>query len=202
VEGYVFDTVSREYVLMGTHTISESTPVQLTPLVEGQYRFLEVNLPQGIEPLENPIDVTITDPAAVVEITFTNQVRFGCTLGYWKNHVDAWPAGYSPDDTLSTAGFVYASLDSELLKDALKFKGGKGLDGGARILLRQSVAALLNEAAFGADYPPYGTTGDLIAAVNGALASTDRETMTMLAEELDLSNNGYCPDLQAGDDTT
>ena len=195
VEVSLFDANLGLYVLLSTVTISETTPAQLT-LDVGEYQFTEVNLPQGFTPSVNPILLSITDPAAVETVTFTNVVRFGCTLGFWKNHEEAWPAAYDPaTSTIAGAGFVYPDLDTTLLMDALKFKGGKGLEGGAKILLRQSVAALFNEAAFGQDYV---SIGDLVADVNAALASGDRTAMTTVAEELDVNNNGFCPGVVSG----
>jgi len=66
-------------------------------------------------------------------------------------------------------------LDNTTLLQALNFKGGSGTKGAAQNLLRAAVAALLNSAHPGVDYPR--TTGEVIAAVNAALASNDRSVM-------------------------
>ncbi|HSF43302.1 MAG TPA: hypothetical protein VLT87_26115, partial [Thermoanaerobaculia bacterium] len=66
-----------------------------------------------------------------------------------------------------------------------------GTLGAAKILLRAAVAALLNAAHSGVDYPR--TTAEIIADVNAALASNNRNTMLELASELDDDNNGGCP---------
>ncbi len=64
-----------------------------------------------------------------------------CSLGYWKNHTDVWPAPYTPD-TKYLDVFNQSTLDPNLtLLDALELKGG-----GENALARQSVAALLDAA--------------------------------------------------------
>jgi hypothetical protein len=82
-------------------------------------------------------------------------------------------------------------LDNATLRQALSFKGGRGTTGAARILFRAAVAALLDSAHPGIDYPR--STADVIADVNAALASLDRNTMLDLAAELDADNNLGCP---------
>ncbi|HOB17446.1 MAG TPA: hypothetical protein PKK74_01940 [Candidatus Methanoculleus thermohydrogenotrophicum] len=73
--------------------------------------------------------------------------------------------------------------------DALNFGGGKGLEGAERILLKQAVAAVLNEAEFGERYQGF----DIAGQVNGAISSENRATMIALAEQLDTWNNaGEC----------
>lgn len=117
----------------------------------------------------------------------------GCTLGYWKNHLDEWAnTSYMTDDLLKDVFVIPGGLingDPTLL-DALKFKGGPKETGGARILLRQAVAALLN-----ATDPNVGYSLNelqIIQMVNDALASDDRATMIALAEQLDAYNNLNC----------
>jgi hypothetical protein len=118
----------------------------------------------------------------------------GCTPGFWKQdqHFDSW-TGFSPSDTLESVFDVPDSLglDSTTLLQALNFGGGPGVQGGAEILLRAGVAALLNAASPDVDYPL--TTAEVITAVNAALASGDRDTMLDLAAELDANNNLACP---------
>lgn len=91
----------------------------------------------------------------------TNQ---GLTPGYWKNHTENWPdyaqrgeyPNYGDPYTLDEIFFAcdisalpnvdIAALGEDTLLDALNYKGGKGDDGGARILLRAAAAAYLNIA--------------------------------------------------------
>jgi len=82
-------------------------------------------------------------------------------------------------------------LDNVTLLKALSFKGDTTLTGAARLLLKAGVAALLNSASPGVDYPL--TTAEVIAQVNAALASGDRSTIIALAEQLDAYNNYGCP---------
>ncbi len=101
--------------------------------------------------------------------------------------------GYAQNQTLESVFDVpdTLGLDNNTLLDALNYGGGSGVTGGARILLRAAVAALLNAAHPDIDYPR--TTAEIIADVNAALASGSRSTMLELASELDADNNLGCP---------
>ncbi|MFP5286084.1 MAG: hypothetical protein ACLGI9_10140 [Thermoanaerobaculia bacterium] len=118
----------------------------------------------------------------------------GCTPGYWKNHTESWAGtGYSPDQTTGSVfsgASAFPSLASQSLLQSLQGGGGSGTLGAARILLRAAVAALLNAAHDGVDYPR--TTAEILADVNAALTSNDRNTMLALASELDSDNNLGC----------
>jgi hypothetical protein len=118
----------------------------------------------------------------------------GCTPGFWKQdqHFGSW-VGFTQEQTLESVFTVPDSLgmDNVTLVAALDGGGGPGVTGAASILLRAGVAALLNSASPGVDYPL--TTTEVINAVNAALASGDRETMLELAGELDEANNLGCP---------
>ena len=120
----------------------------------------------------------------------------GCTPGYWKQtqHLDSWLAtGFSPNQTLESVFDVpnQFGLDNKTLRQALSFKGSTTNTGAAQILLRAAVSALLNSAHPDIDYPR--TTAEVIAQVNAALASNNRNTMLSLAAELDADNNLSCP---------
>jgi hypothetical protein len=117
----------------------------------------------------------------------------GCTPGYWKNHTDSWQ-GYAPGQTVGSAfgaASAYPSIASQTLLQALQGGGGGGTLGAAKILVRAGTAALLNSAHTGVDGA--STTAEVIAAVNGALASGDRDTMLGVASGLDADNNLGCP---------
>lgn len=130
----------------------------------------------------------------------------GCTLGYWKTHSslapgnqdDAWiPTGYTVSTLLSSVFAMPAALNDlngdgspDNLYDALNYGGGGGVAGGARVLLKQAVAALLNSSHPGVEYGM--TKADVIAEVNAALASGSRNAMIALGEELDTLNNAGC----------
>jgi hypothetical protein len=134
---------------------------------------------------------TATASATLIAATncITNE---GCTPGYWKNHTEAW-TGYSPSQTLESVFDVPNNLnmDDITLLAALDGDGGSGVKGAAEILLRAAVAALLNSTHSVVDYPR--TTAAIIADVNTALASNNRNIMLQLAKELDDDNNLGCP---------
>ncbi|WP_242104528.1 hypothetical protein [Lysobacter sp. M2-1] len=115
----------------------------------------------------------------------------GCTLGYWKvrQHHDSWPAPYYPGSNLQVAFGADAFNDSFL--NALNYKGGPGIAGAKRILLKQAVAALLGATSPDVDYPI--TTATVTSQVAAALASNDREIMLSLSTTLDAYNNQGCP---------
>ena len=77
----------------------------------------------------------------------------------------------------------------DTLLDALNYAGGPGKLGGARNLLRQTVAALLNAASSEVNY--LLSVADVTSQVNFAL-SRDRDAMLVLAERLDRLNNAGC----------
>ena len=118
----------------------------------------------------------------------------GCTPGYWKNHTESWAGtGYSPDQTTGSVfsgASAFPALASQSLLQSLQGGGGPGTLGAAKILLRAAVAALLNAAHDGVDYPR--TTAEILADVNAALTSNNRNTMLALASELDSDNNLGC----------
>ncbi|MDP8910956.1 MAG: hypothetical protein M3M94_02680 [Actinomycetota bacterium] len=121
----------------------------------------------------------------------------GCTPGYWKNHTSNWQE-YRPSSRLGYNFAIPARLagfrDDTFLQ-ALKYKGGSGVNGAARILFRSAVAAYLNAAHEGVGYPyrRFREPGNLQRQVNRALASLDRQTMLALAKKLDQANNLGCP---------
>ncbi len=120
----------------------------------------------------------------------------GCTLGFWKNHVSIppWTPPYTPSTTVVSvfSGAAPFVPSTDTLLTALSYQGGPALADAARLLLKQSVAALLNAADPSLNYPL--TPSQVISSVNSALASGDRDTIIALAEQLDLLNNLGCPD--------
>jgi len=125
--------------------------------------------------------------------TPTPKIGQGCTPGFWKNHTSIWPSPYSPSQTVGSVFTVpsgLSSLGSATLLQALGFGGGTGVEGAARTLLRDAVAALLNSAAL-SSYPV--TSSDVIAMTNAALASGSRSTILSQATSFNASNNLGCP---------
>jgi hypothetical protein len=127
---------------------------------------------------------------------------YGRTPGFWKNHPEAWFSGYTPSANIQSVFTIPSALltgsnldlDKNGVKDTLiaglGYKGGSTLAGAAQILLRASVAALLNEAYYGAGYPGANSVSALIARVNSVLASQNRSSYLALAAEYDKWNNG------------
>ncbi|HEX6179535.1 MAG TPA: hypothetical protein VF057_14320, partial [Thermoanaerobaculia bacterium] len=154
----------------------------------GQYSNLgtATGTPAGGSP------VTATDPSHYNGVTVGDQ---GCTPGYWKNHTDSWPpTGYSPSQTVTTVFAqvaLYPSLSVASLLDSLSFAGGPDVEGAAEILLRAATAALLNASHPGVSYPRIPSS--VIADVNNALTSQNRDVMLALAAALDADNNLGCP---------
>jgi hypothetical protein len=116
----------------------------------------------------------------------------GCSQGYWKNHERKWPSPYTPSTKLKSV-FAFSGPVSQhtTLEQALDFGGGSGILGAQKNLFRQAVAALLNAQHPDVEYAL--TASEVVAMVNAALASNDRETMLELAEKLDRYNNKGCP---------
>jgi len=127
---------------------------------------------------------------------------YGRSPGYWKNHPAAWLNGYTPTMNIQSVFTIPSALlsgsnldlDKNGIKDTLMaglgYKGGSTLAGAAQILLRASVAALLNEAYYGAQFPAESSVSALIARVNSVLATQNRSNYLALATEYDKWNNG------------
>jgi hypothetical protein len=118
----------------------------------------------------------------------------GCTPGFWKNHPEAWPAtGFTTSQLLSSV-FAPAGLNglgSKTLLQALDFGGGNTLTEKKQNLLRIGVAAVLSAAHPGVNFPM--TTAEVIAAINAALASNNKDTIEALKNDLDELLNAGCP---------
>jgi hypothetical protein len=116
----------------------------------------------------------------------------GCSHGFWKNHVSAWPATYDTTDALSQYfnGLATYGLAGDTLAEALDYGGGPAVVDKIRILLRNAVASLLN-AASGMSYPL--SVQDVKNQVNAAIASGDPAAIVALEQQLDLYNNLGCP---------
>ncbi len=124
----------------------------------------------------------------------------GCTPGYWKNHTDNWQEA-APTDLLASkySSVADSSIADVTMLEALRLKGGSGVEGAERILARAATAAWLNSAHEGVGYPwrrnRPGLDGRpaLVPTVNAAYDSDDRDTMLDLASRLDRDNNLGCP---------
>lgn len=157
--------------------------------VAGQYS----NVGTAVGTPADAANVTASDPSHYFGQAAGTQ---GCSHGYWKNHTDSWPpTGYSTGQSVQSVFSAASSYPSYIrnatLLDALSFGGGPDVDGAAQILLIQAVGAVLNAAHPGVAYPL--TAGQVVADVNNALASGNRDTMLVLAAALDADNNLGCP---------
>ena len=118
-----------------------------------------------------------------------------CGQGFWKNHEEAWvPTGYAPDDLVGGVFTIPAGLsdlDDDTLEEALGYPGGSGAMGGARLLLRTAVTALLNAGHPDVHYTL--TIAEIIDAVNPALASMDKQVMQDARHAIDNHNDCGCP---------
>jgi hypothetical protein len=141
------------------------------------------------------------NPAAIggVQVVIPPSETTGCSAGFWGNNglrQELWPSPYLPGHAVSSV-FSGATgyLGSASLLDAVTGykdapKRRSTLEGAMEILLRQAVAALLNEARSSASFPAT-SVGDLQDEVNAALASGNRQTILALAGKLEAWNNNF-----------
>ena len=126
---------------------------------------------------------------------------FGRTPGFWKNKPETWPTPYTPSNQIQSIFAIPGALlnsgnldldrngSRDTLMSGLNYRGGSGLSGGAQILMRAAIAALLNETYYGADFPFASSPADLIAKVNVVLATQSRSEYVSYASLLDYWNN-------------
>ena len=129
-----------------------------------------------------PLLVGIVLLAALAFIGVASACEYGCTPGYWKNHPKAWPVEFVPAHPVDLNN---DGLDDTAM-DMLRYKGGSGIEGAQRILLRAYVASYLNRGVW-SDFPNED------AVVIEAIHSGDRAFMLNVASDLDGFNNGVCP---------
>ena len=137
--------------------------------------------------------VSSPSPIETPKATTTPKVGAGCTPGFWKNHTSLWPSPYTPSTTVGSVfsgASAFPALASATLSQALDFGGGSGVEGAARTLLREAVAALLNAAAV-SGYP--FTTTQVIDQTNAALGSNNRSTILTQASAFGAANSLGCP---------
>lgn len=103
------------------------------------------------------------DSDAITRVEFGNvytcPALAGCTPGYWRNHLEDWPAtGYAPADIFNTVFGVGYFASDYTLGEAIN-QGGGGLN----VLARHGTAALLSAAHPEVNYP--FTVAEVIAKV-------------------------------------
>jgi hypothetical protein len=130
-----------------------------------------------------------------------------CSPGFWSQNgvrTGAYPAGYAPEHMVSSVfpeagGYLGEATLLQALEGYPQNRVRRDqLNGAKEILLRQAVAAVLNEAKFGAAYPAENVAS-IQAAVAAALASGDRAAILALAEKYDLWNNNLKMDPATGE---
>jgi hypothetical protein len=171
---------------------------------QGEYRD-EVEVP--VECIDGTVSNTVIvtgyceDETLVDEIEVTAECTCGgeegCTPGFWKNHPACWCEAYTPDMLVSEVWTAlqdpaYDSFDGDTLMDALKYGGGRGLEGSVRNMLRHATAALLNACNDNVDYP---VGVDLIIELgDAALATEDIDVIQELHSVVAGFNEDYpCP---------
>ena len=145
-----------------------------------------------LDPGEECDDGNNTDGDGCSSECQDEEIGEGCTPGFWKNHHEHWQ-DFTPTQLVGsvfTGCSVFPTLADDSLDTALRYSGGSGVLGAARIMLRACTAALLNEAH---DVVDYGVDG-VIGLCSAACATEDRNTMLGLGGLLDDANNdGSCP---------
>lgn len=147
------------------------------------YLFYRSKIPTELIILSPFMTLVIVMSAVIYKIKILSKKR---TPGFWKNNQDQWNY-YSPTQTIKEVFKLpteMASLNVPLL-DAISFKGGEGTEGMAQNLLRNAVAAVLNDAHPEIQYP----IPDVIDQVNSALASLNPDAMETLKNTLNEANN-------------
>ena len=119
----------------------------------------------------------------------------GCSVEFWRTHPVSWrETGLTPDQTVESVfadAALYPDTAAMTLMQALGPHVGAAPQRAARALFRQGVAAALNAAHPGVDYP---MTYDKVAElVNAALASGDATKMEVLTKALAVANSLRCP---------
>jgi len=142
-----------------------------------------------------------SDPEDTPSITKSDDIvcpceEEGCTPGFWKNHPDCWCAEYQPETLIKDVWVIPDELLEKLgenttLMMAMKYGGGKGVKGAAKILLRAATASLQN--ACNGDVSFALSVEEVITGGNAALATMDRKQILKLASTLDDLNNSGCP---------
>jgi hypothetical protein len=75
--------------------------------------------------------------------------------------------------------------------NALRYHGGSGAEGAAKLLLRDAIVAVLNASHPDVNFPL--SESEIVNMVNGALASMDRMTMMNTRQMIDQHNTQGCP---------
>ncbi len=145
VGGVTVDLFDGDGNLVDSQVSAQDGSYSFSDLAEGSYRVqvADLTLPSGVRPVFD-VDGTTTQHRAVVQLDSGENrsgVDFGyggCapgtgTLGYWKNHPDAWP-----EEQITVGGVTYGK-DEAIAILRTPSRGDKTYD-----LFKQLVAAQLN----------------------------------------------------------
>jgi hypothetical protein len=106
---------------------------------------------------------------------------------FWKLNLDAWPAGYAPNQTVGSIfakASLYPQTAGKTLLKALEGKGSSHLEVSA--LLQQAVAGLLNAASPNISYAY--SESDIVEGVNLVLMSGNKYNIKALTALLKKAN--------------
>ena len=182
-------------VVIAMTTTDENGLYAFLGLCAGDYKVEVVpsSLPAGLAPTDSNVgmdDEIDSDgsPACVtlfsddeenrsIDFGYVDAAFEGCTPGYWKqpHHFDSWHEDYHPDMKFSEV-FEDAFGDATLLE--VLSQGG----GGLTALGRHVVAALLNAASDGVNYPL--SVDEVIDAFNDLFPEGSKQDYNDLKDEL------------------
>jgi hypothetical protein len=117
----------------------------------------------------------------------------GCQAVVWNGRPEWTGTGVTPGQLVKNVfseSFRYGQIGNATLRGALRFQGGGGLLGAAKLLVREGAAALLNATDRSLEYPY--TRGQVIVLVDAALHSGDSTRMDEVAALLREANGAGC----------
>lgn len=117
----------------------------------------------------------------------------GCTAGAWSERQQWTETGLSPGQKVRdvfTESFRYGGIGNIPLRAALRFQGGGGVVGSAKVLIREASAAMLNSTYRDLEYPY--SRSQVITLTDRALHSGDSARMGELASLLREANEAGC----------
>jgi hypothetical protein len=103
------------------------------------------------------------------------------------------PTGFSPNQTVESVFDLpaFPNIGNATLDEALGFGGGPTVAAAVRVLIRQAVAGVLNASHPDVNYPL--TAAQIIANVNAAIATNNRNTILGLKDQIAGFNERRCP---------
>jgi len=132
-----------------------------------------------------------------------SDINEGCTPRFWRTNPGCWCDAYSPELQVSVVftaiqSPIYADyadekcdFDADTLLAALNYRGGRGLEGSVRNLLRHATASLLNICNDNVNYPVWEAL--IIDLTNAVLATEDTDFIQELHSVLAEFNEYGCP---------